>query len=117
MVEPRVESAVLPAWAGPPAPELSAELHRSGWTRPSGQHRRFDPRLCHSLRAYRKAAAMTMPQSAQTAPLTEVAVGRQLAELTAALQRAEASHREMQMALGASYSAPSGWRSSCCKCS
>ena len=44
----------------------------------------------------------TPPQNAQTAPLTEAAVGRQLAELTAALQRAEASHREMQMALSAS---------------
>ncbi|CAE7476824.1 unnamed protein product, partial [Symbiodinium microadriaticum] len=44
----------------------------------------------------------TPPQSATTPPLTEAAVGRQLAELTAALQRAEASHREMQMALSAS---------------
>ena len=44
----------------------------------------------------------TPPQSAPTPPLTEAAVGRQLAELTAALQRAEASHREMQMALSAS---------------
>ncbi|OLP75531.1 hypothetical protein AK812_SmicGene44654, partial [Symbiodinium microadriaticum] len=53
--------------------------------------------------AYRKAAAMaTPPQSASPTPLTEAAVGRQLAELTAALQRAEASHREMQMALSAS---------------
>ncbi|CAE7434553.1 PARP6, partial [Symbiodinium sp. KB8] len=39
---------------------------------------------------------MTTPRGAQPAPLTEAAVGRQLAELTAALQRAEASHREMQ---------------------
>ena len=44
----------------------------------------------------------TPPQSATPPPLTEAAVGRQLAELTAALQRAEASLREMQMALSAS---------------
>ncbi|CAE7450340.1 unnamed protein product, partial [Symbiodinium microadriaticum] len=56
-----------------------------------------------------KAAAMaTPPQSAPTAPLTEAAVGRQLAELTAALQRAEASHREMRMGQAGGTAAPAG---------
>ena len=41
-------------------------------------------------------------------------MGRQLAELTAALQRAEASHREMQMALSASQERTQ--RPSFCKC-
>ena len=59
----------------------------------------------------------TPPQNAPTAPLTEAAVGRQLAELTAALQRAEASHREMQVALSASQHRNQRLRPSCCKCS
>ncbi|CAE7501560.1 PARP6, partial [Symbiodinium sp. KB8] len=41
-------------------------------------------------------------------PLTEAAVGRQLAELTAALQRAEASHREMRMGQAGGTAAPAG---------